>query len=227
MTRGELIQKLSDPTFTNVNNLVYQYLFDEVTMLRMHPGSPISESALSKELGISRTPIRNALKRLETDGLVVLAKGNHAKVSPLYPEEYHALCEIRAAVECPAAYAAAVNITDSELNQLKTCLQAIKNEELEQTPISVRADTEFHEVIIKASRNPFFYQSYQIYRAKLLRYRLYMNVSRTYRKSSTLFRLNIHTGIYNALRFHFPDQAQEAVRRDIESMRNRIYSDLK
>ena len=73
---------------------------------------------------------------------------------------------------------------------------------------------------------PFFVQAYQLYRAKMLRYRSYIYIFRPYRRSSSTIRANMHAAIYNALRLHFPDQAQAAVQNDIDSMRGLIYSDL-
>ena len=82
------------------------------------PGEALNEGALSEALGVSRTPVREALKLLEAEGLVELRPNRRARVAPLKRSEIRELFEAVSGIERLAAELAAVRITPGELRRL-------------------------------------------------------------------------------------------------------------
>lgn len=224
VTRNELEKRLEQSPFSAVSDVVYEYLFHEIITLNIEPGSLLNESKLAKLLGLSRTPIRSALDRLEAEELIRQPKGKGAQVSPLNTGEYYNLCDMRAAIEGHASYLAAKLITATELGQLKTLLVDMSSEEKQKRTISVAEDTKFHEIIIDSSRNDYLRKGYDLYKAKLLRYRWYIHLNCTYDQRSMLGRQNVHLALYNALKLKLSSQAREEALGDVALMQNALRS---
>lgn len=88
------------------------------------PGRRLSEPLLAKELGVSRTPVREALMRLSEEGLVELVPGKGARVRAFTPEEVDEVYGVRALLEGEAAREAALRATPWELSQLEELLKS-------------------------------------------------------------------------------------------------------
>lgn len=85
----------------------YRTLRDEIVRWELLPGTALGEIELSERLGMSRTPVREALARLAADGLVVAVGGRGLAVAPMDLDRVHALYEVRQALEAQAARLAA------------------------------------------------------------------------------------------------------------------------
>ena len=120
----------------------------------LKPGERLMEIPLAEELGVSRTPIREAIRKLELDGFVVMIPRRVAYLSNITLKDITQVFEIRSALEELAAGLAAERITTEELENLERMLVEI-NEYMESKDMDkvVAADIEFHEVLYKASRN--------------------------------------------------------------------------
>lgn len=77
----------------------YIQVKEAITSLDMPPGLPISEMQLAQQLGISKSPVREALQRLSHEGLIELEKGRQGRVTPLYPDVVREWYEIRSIIE--------------------------------------------------------------------------------------------------------------------------------
>ena len=119
------------------------------------PGEPLFENKLSKALGISRTPVREALHQLAKEGLVQITPGRTITVSTLSLQEVLDVVHIRFLIEPELMRSVAENITKDSLLRLENVLQKMEKsaKELDLTAWS-EADTEFHEIIAHASPNP-------------------------------------------------------------------------
>lgn len=93
----------------------YRYLFQKIMNFEYKPNDPIIENTLVQELGISRTPLREALRRLEADGLVYKVRNRGTYIRGFSLDDIVESCEIRKLFEVHA---------------LKTCLERVTNEEL-------------------------------------------------------------------------------------------------
>lgn len=89
------------------SDLAYTRLRQEIVLGRLSPGAPLAEVEQSDRLGVSRTPLREALRRLEAEGLAVVGKGRTYRVSTISPDDVRHLFELREALECQAARLAA------------------------------------------------------------------------------------------------------------------------
>lgn len=120
----------------------------------LKPGERMMETKLAEELGVSRTPVREAIRKLELEGLVVMLPRKGAYVADISSRDLVELFEVRGALESLAAGLAAERITAEELEQLEQILHRIsfyvETKDLEKL---IEADTEFHDVLYTASRN--------------------------------------------------------------------------
>lgn len=124
---------------------------------RLAPREPLREETLAAMTGTSRTPVREALRRLETEGLAT-SVNRHRYVSDFSYEEVVIAFDVRARLESYAAQVAASKITAEEIARLRQVIAAI-DEVIEQQPrdADVRftdLNTAFHQIIAEAGRSP-------------------------------------------------------------------------
>lgn len=153
---------------TQTPNL-YEEAYDRIRHMLLYGeiavGSRISSVELSKKLGISRTPIREAIRRLASEGLIKQVSGYGAFMQMPTPEELVELYDMRDVLESFAAAEAAVKITDAEIAELDGCCAQWRDMVLQLKRLSgqglisrlynrwITIDERFHEVLLTASRN--------------------------------------------------------------------------
>jgi DNA-binding GntR family transcriptional regulator len=138
---------------------VYNAILDRITSLEIAPGTRINVDTLARILGVSQTPIREALSRLETEGLVLKTHliGHHAGPQ-LTRKQIEQLFELRLLIEPAGAALAARNLTAQSravLNRLHTEMGGLPNRSLPAYSKFARKDGEFHAMIADASGNVF------------------------------------------------------------------------
>lgn len=135
----------------------YRRLLDEIRNGSLLPGARLRETELADRLGISRTPVREAIRQLEADGLVVHLPRQGATIRSLDHAEVVELYEMRSVLEGTAARLAARAASDIELAEL----QAL-NTELAAAPAGAQArelNRQFHRMLLEAARNRFLLKS--------------------------------------------------------------------
>ena len=137
-------------------DLAYTHLLDQLIMLDIRPGAPINDGALAAELGIGRTPVREALKRLETDYLVVSypRRGTFATVVDV--TELGAISDLRQLLEPHAARRAAEGASPTQRNEMAETADAIRHLEVPAGDWAslIRRDMAIHQLIYRATGNP-------------------------------------------------------------------------
>ena len=118
---------------------------------RFLPGEKLNERALAMQIDASRTPLREALNRLVSEGLVTLTAHEGFACRPLDPKEIYDLYEMRAGIEAHAARLAADRASDEEIAALEGLLEAATPQD--QHAELIRRDVEFHEAIARLSGN--------------------------------------------------------------------------
>jgi len=120
----------------------------------LKPGERLMEIQVSEELGVSRTPVREAIRKLELEGFVVMIPRRGTYVSDLSIKDINEVFEVRTALDVLAAGLAAERITDQELEQMERLLVEL-GEYIEQDNMQkiVEADSAFHDLLYSASRN--------------------------------------------------------------------------
>ncbi|MFT7107842.1 MAG: DNA-binding GntR family transcriptional regulator, partial [Yoonia sp.] len=132
----------------------YQRLISEIRAGALRPGDRLTEADLAARLGISRTPVREAIRALETDGLVVHIPRVGASIRRLNYREVTELYEMRTVLEGTAARLAARTTSDVELAEL----EAISGEmalALSDDAQLYELNRHFHRTLLNAARNRF------------------------------------------------------------------------
>ncbi|MDK2784395.1 MAG: hypothetical protein PWQ41_260 [Bacillota bacterium] len=133
---------------------VYLALRNAIVRGDLPPGERLAEQQLAEELGASRTPVREALRRLALEGFVVLIPRRGAYVAELSFKDMNDVFELRTALEGLAAALAAERITEEEIAALEQALADLAEAaEAGATQRVVEIDTNFHALIYTASRN--------------------------------------------------------------------------
>ncbi|NOD64419.1 MULTISPECIES: GntR family transcriptional regulator [unclassified Ruegeria] len=138
-------------------NSTYQRLLEEIRDGILLPGDRLREIELSERLGVSRTPVREAIRQLEADGLVTHVPRQGATVRSLDYAEVMELYEMRAVLEGTAARLAARAASDIELDELD-----ILNDRLAEAgtgPDAAQINRVFHATLLDATKNRFLAKS--------------------------------------------------------------------
>jgi len=141
-------------SYKPLRELVLEAIREAIIGGTLKPRERLMEIQLAEELGVSRTPIREALRELELEGFIVMVPRKGAFVADMTFKDIADIFEIRVALEGLAAGLAAERITDEEMEDMERHLvekaDAIARGDMERL---VEVDTRFHESIYKASRN--------------------------------------------------------------------------
>lgn len=213
------------------------YIRQAILSGKFPAGSLLPAKNLAEEVGVSRTPIRDALRQLETEGLVTIAPRQEARVKELTFEDYKDMCELRIALETHAAQLAALRRTESDLEQIRLHLETMAahagrpattaEEDEAMIQAIAEADVAFHLAITEASRN-------RLIRTEVIRFRVIQSLVRLPESLKTLpegtdvrpwakYRnrpedvLKSHEGILRAIEDQSPERAYNAMREHLES----------
>lgn len=121
---------------------------------KLAPGERLTEIRLGNLLGTSRTPIREAIRKLELEGLVTIIPGSGARVAQITEVELQEVMEIRVALDALCARLASRRISQEEKARLRSSNVAFKEAVARGDQIAItEADVDFHDVIIAAAGN--------------------------------------------------------------------------
>lgn len=202
----------------NVNSdIAYDYIRKRILNGTYRSGYPLMTKELAAEIGVSRTPVRDALRQLEADGLVVIRAHLGASVKTMTFREFKEMCGLRLALESYAAGLAAENRTADELAEMQLALNAMRVLTMrhlaaaEKDPVTIeelkREDVRFHIAIIGAAQN-------HLLKKEVLRLHI---VSRV-----------VTTGVVsNDGYLTFDKAADDAHRRDVQEHHEKIYEAIK
>ena len=131
---------------------IFNRIRDDILSGNYAPGEELKEATLGKQLGVSRTPVREALRQLDLEGLVEIAPNRGAKVIGISRKDVEDIYHMRARLEGLAARKAAEQIKEEELAELEEVILLsefhVKKPESKQM---VRLDGRFHEIMYRAS----------------------------------------------------------------------------
>jgi DNA-binding GntR family transcriptional regulator len=155
-----------------VSERVFRQLRDAVVSGELAPGAPVIIEQLAQSLGVSRTPIREALPALQQLGLIVEAGNGSFRVAPLSASYAGEVYAIRTALETLLVEAVAPLLTEDDLRALRTAASKVgtAGSEHEAGPPS-GFDVEFHEILVELCPLPFLkvlLDTVKVHRARLL-----------------------------------------------------------
>lgn len=153
----------------NVNSdVAYSYMRQRILDGAFASGDALTASTLAGEIGVSRTPVREALRQLETEGLVEIRPYLGATVRKLEFKDFKEMCGMRLALESYAAELAAKNATEHDLQEMGAALVAMrqltaeivaKGENESRRAGMIREDIRFHVAILTAAKNDLIKKS--------------------------------------------------------------------
>jgi len=141
----------------------YELLKQRINTLVLEPGSAINEADLSISLGVGTTPIREAMKLLYHDQLVVVSRQGGLYVANLNPEDLKMLSEVRVGLESQAAGLAAERATSDHLLVMDSLIREQENIKSEDKVAWFEIDHKLHQAIAKASGNHYLAHSLETY----------------------------------------------------------------
>lgn len=146
--------KLQQDDFLPLRNVVFNTLRDAILRGELPPGERLMEIPLSKKLGVSRTPVREAIRMLENEGLAVTFPRRGAKVAKMSEKDLDDVLEIREVLDILAISLSCDNMTDDDIKRLEDAAigfeRATKGKDVR---LIVTKDEEFHRIIYECSRN--------------------------------------------------------------------------
>src|SRR3954469_15063740 len=146
---------LSGPAepFATKSDLAYRRVRDLILSGALAPGEVLQQGALAARMGMSTTPLREALRLLKQEGLVELDAHRDARVRPLDAQEARDLLELRESLDPLAASLAAQRRSDSELAAVREALEGLEVLADDPSPAQLESHHRFHAAIHRASGN--------------------------------------------------------------------------
>lgn len=172
MSRQRRLVPITLDSYKPLREIVFETLRDAIINQTLEPGERLMEIQLAEEMGVSRTPVRESIRKLELEGLVIMVPRKGAYVAGISVKDIHEVFEVRAALEGLAASLAAQRSTPEEIDDMEKSL-FIESGELEGNNLRsiVEIDTTFHDLLYKAARNEKLIQMVNNLQEQLQRFR--------------------------------------------------------
>ncbi len=197
-----------------LRDVVFQTLREAILRGELKPGERLMELQLAAQLGVSRTPIREAIRMLEQEGLAVTMPRKGAEVAKMTLKGMEDVLEIREALDILACQLACDRITDELLVVLEQKKKAFEASlETKDVKVIADADISFHDVIYEATGNPKLIALLSNLREQIYRYRVeYLKAVESYP-----ILIKEHDNIYQALVKHNREESTEAIREHVKN----------
>ena len=165
--------KLDMNEYLPLRDVVFNTLREAILRGELRPGERLMELQLAAKLGVSRTPIREAIRMLEQEGLAVTIPRKGAEVAKMTLKDMEDVLEVREALDELAVQIACERITDEQLENLRIAKEAFadstRNGDVKRI---AEADVNFHDVIYEAADNPKLVSILSNLREQVYRYRV-------------------------------------------------------
>ncbi|WP_206445884.1 GntR family transcriptional regulator [Agrococcus sp. KRD186] len=185
----------------------YEQIRALIVERRLEPGTPLSAPELAEQLGVSRTPVREAIGTLVVEGLAVRRGTNRTMVAPVSVEELDHVYDVRARLEGLIASDAARRVTQSDVVTLEQQILLMDRLRDDYTQV-VRFGAEFHDELQRISGNDLAVNLLRIVRGHVDRYRA-LTSQRPGRASDAA---DEHRAIFDAVAARDPERAEAVMR---------------
>lgn len=206
--------ELNTNAYLPLRDVVFHTLREAILKGELKPGERLMELQLASKLGVSRTPIREAIRMLELEGLAVTTPRKGAEVAKMTEKDMEDVLQIRKALDELAVGLACDNMGEEELGKLYVALknfeECTRSGNVKQV---AQADVEFHDVIYQAADNPKLVNMLNNLREQMYRYRV------EYLKNKSIYPRLIeeHKGIYEGLKCKDKKTVVEIVSHHVEN----------
>ncbi len=180
----------------------YEYIRDRILNGELERGTKLVEERLAEEMGISRTPVRDSIRKLEQEGLI-----KQKRVVNPSDSELRDVFQVRMLLEGFAVRHCATYMTEEALGKLKQCVDVGRTGEMERV---MAANKEFHEIIIGATNNPVMVDIFDRMQSIIYLFRKTV----VYHKRPLL--IEEHQEIYEAILRHDADEAERLMKAHLQ-----------
>ncbi len=218
MTR-EKLSPIRLEGYQPLRDMVFDVLMNAIMQGQLSPGERLLEVQLADEMGVSRTPVREAIRRLELEGFVVMVPRKGAYVAGLSVDDVESVYEIRTALETLAVRLAAQRMEADDYRQLDELAEQMKATWQERNVDQwVTLDARFHELLYTFSRNERLVQMMSNIMEQLSRYRIISLANVEVRHNS----LAEHQEVIEALKRRDSEMAAAAAALHIENTKHSL-----
>lgn len=215
---------IEENAYLPLRDVVFQTLRQAILKGELQPGERLMEIKLADRLGVSRTPIREAIRKLELEGLVVMVPRRGAAVANITEKDTKDVLEVRRTLEMFAVEVACDRITQEQLVRLKQAAKAFEASKGSMDLIRIaETDMKFHEMIYEATFNDRLVQMLNNLRENMYRYRI------EYLKDPHYYDILVreHQEILVAIAAGDKEKARKCMRDHIDNQQLAVISKLK
>lgn len=206
--------KVTMNEYLPLRDVVFNTLRQAILKGELEPGERLMEIQLAERLGVSRTPIREAIRKLELEGLVLMIPRKGAEVAKISARSLRDVLEVRRALEELAIELACQRMSEEEVGNLQKAQEDFKNAIAEGDAMKIaETDEHYHDVIYEGTQNAKLIQMLNNLREQMYRYRLEYIKDEDKRKILVLE----HEKILKTVRERKVAEAKEAVREHIDN----------
>jgi DNA-binding GntR family transcriptional regulator len=220
---GKSLQQV-DRRLASLSGHAYRILKEAILQGRLRPGSALVEEALCAELAISRTPLREALTRLEYEGLVITAPYKGTLVAPITEREMQEIFQVREPLEVLALHLAWPNLTEADGTSLTELFAQAREPILRAGDAAAheRTDRALHGLLAEKSGNARLAQLIMNFHEQVTRCQLegLIGTEAAVRHRQTSFKE--HLALLNAIRTKDLAKAEEALRTHLKEAYERL-----
>jgi DNA-binding GntR family transcriptional regulator len=214
---------INDDEYLPLRDVVFNTLRQEILTGKLKPGERLMEIHLANKLGVSRTPIREAIRKLELEGLVIMIPRRGAEVAQITLKGLKDVMEVRRALDVLAIELACDRMSADDLEKL---LEACENFNVavktKDTRRIAEADVEFHDIIVMSTDNSRLIQLVNNLSEQMYRYRFeYLKDEATH---DTL--KQEHFEMYQSITKKDKETAAKTVRKHIDNQEQAIIKQL-
>ncbi|TCK93286.1 GntR family transcriptional regulator [Natranaerovirga hydrolytica] len=207
-----------------LRDVVFNALREAILKGELNPGERLMEKQLAERMGVSRTPIREAIRKLELEGLVVMVPRKGAEVARITQKALKDVLEVRCALEELAVKIACEKVAQKEIKALRETMEAF-NQAVNKGDVEkiVEKDVEFHDIIFNSTDNEKLIQILNNLREQIYRYRV------EYIKKTDNHQILVkeHEEILNAIESKNVEKAQEVAQQHIINQETTIIKFIK
>ena len=196
----------------------YVELRDQIVSLAIPPGAPINEESLGRELGLGRTPLREAIKRLALENLVTIFPRRGTFASEINITDLAHISDVRVQLEGHAAYRAAQRLTPAQRDELDALVVEIDGRPSGDADALMALDARIHRFVYRCAGNPYLRDTLERYLNLSLRI-WYLVLGRL----PHLFeRVHEHTELLQAVRTGDADAARAIAAKHVATFESEI-----
>lgn len=216
--------KVNMNEYLPLRDVVFNTLRQAILKGELAPGERLMEIQLAERLGVSRTPIREAIRKLELEGLVLMIPRKGAEVAKISEKSLRDVLEVRRSLEELAIELACLRMLPDEVEELERRQEDFKEAVLSGTPMEIaETDEAYHDVIYKGTCNDRLVQMINNLREQMYRYRLEYIKDEDKRQVLLLE----HDNILEAVRKRQVEEAKEAMREHIDNQEITVSRNIK